>query len=724
MCNAEKPNQTKIAHNLSETTVDPDCVKEGSITSECSDCDYRKVVVIKPLGHDPDKTQFASASTGSGHYYKCNRCQNNVAEPHILVDCDCPDGNNREATCYKTGHQDRQCEVCGWHTHDSLPMTNDHNFSEEWTCNGTFHWHVCLNGDGKCTAKGDEAQHVWKDVKVDATCTENGRQWRECSECGAVQSGSNKTLPKLEHDYRTIEVLREATCASEGLVKQRCSRCNDEIETVTEMIDHDMSQYESDINGHYRKCAVCGYTQTTLRNHTWIDDVKQEATCTTQGLTTHTCKFCKFTYDEQTTKNHHYITDPESYVDSTCTEYGSHKGTCEYCGDVKTFIDAVYADHILKEYPAKDMTETTSGNIHYWQCKVCNKYFSSKDCHEELTEVEVFTYPPTVIMSESIAKLQEFAASLSDGVVSENYYQITAKIEGIITENNILMIGDETKSIYVTLIQQENSSTLKEKDSITLKGKLIKTENDIQLTDCRIISVQSGSETRHSLYFTVTEDSPYLNIYMQAYDNAQVYMANTNNYNCLIDGEDLTFNYYDYARNAVLQKVIVNGKSYTATGGTFTVTVTEDVYAEFVFDTDNYCSVTLREIDTSNNNGNAIVVDEYVSYTYTGYYNKYGRLYSNSHLTFKLENANVTGINIVYDANWLADNPEVLDNTVNAIKANGVKVSVEQGSANGKGKVIISLSAQDAYTALEYFANASQARVAEIIVLYQTNNTF
>ena len=132
----------------------------------------------------------------------------------------------------------------------------------------------------------------------------------------------------------------------------------------------------------------------------------------------------------------------------------------------------------------------------------------------------------------------------------------------------------------------------------------------------------------------------------------------------------------------------------------------------------------MTKIDTVNNNGADIDVDEYVSYTYlNGGYNDFGRLYQNSHLTFSVENANITGLNITYDADWLKGNPDVLNNTVNAIRANGVKVEVEQGSANGNSQIKITVSADEAFKAIEYFANQKQARVTEITVLYDTNNT-
>lgn len=731
-CDKENANQARTPHILTTQTTDPDCEKDGKAITTCNGCDYVKTETLLKLGHELDKSVFSKSSTGSVHYYKCAVCKNDVAEPHTLVDCDCPDGYNREATCYREGHQDQQCSICNWRNHFTPPMTNEHNWSAEWDSNDTFHWHICLTDDGACTAKGNETQHTWETKITAPTCEENGSERHVCSVCGAVQKSYNKIIKATGHDYETVDTLQTPTCTADGIALQCCKTCGKEAEATIKALGHTMSSYNmelTDVNNHYRMCSVCGFTNTTGKGHTWKDEVKKDASCTESGLTVHTCDYCKFTYEQVTTKNHSYVTVPDSYIDATCKDYGTHVGICAECGDAKTFVDDYlgYADHTVKEYPAKEMTETEPGNRHYWQCTVCGKYFTSKGCSEELTKEQVFTYPSQIVELENIAKLNEIAATMEDGAISNDYYLVSAVVDGVIEDTNTLMISDASETIWATLIDMENVETINDSDAIVLKGNILKYGDDVVLVNCKVISVDCGDDELYSLFFTVVENSPYISVYMYACDEMEeYYMPNTNNYNCLILGSKLTFSYFDNGgQKAVLQKVIINGKAYTAKNGEFEITVTEDVYAEFVFDHNNYCSVTLRDIDTSNNNGNAIVADEYISYTYTnGGYNSDGRLHKNSHLTFTANNANITGINITYETDWLEDNPAVLDNVVNAIKANGVTVSVEQGDANKNAKVVITLSASDGYTALEYFANACQARVVEITVLYQTNNTF
>ena len=727
-CGAANPNQPKVPHNLSTVTVDAECEKAGKTVTTCSDCDYSHTDILPALKHDLNKDAFSSSATGSGHYYKCNRCGKDVAEPHAFADYDCSE--NRAPTCYKIGIQHQQCTVCGWLDHIDIPMTDDHKWSEEWSSNGTFHWHACLNGDGQCNAKGDEVQHSWITKIIEAKCEENGREWRECSVCGQVQSGSNKILNATGHDNDILNVVKAPTCTEAGEATVCCKTCGATSTAEIKALGHDMTSYNmerTDANGHYRQCSVCGFTSETSSGHTWDPVVIKEANCTETGTIDRTCQYCKYHYVQTVEPNgHSYVTDPDSIVDPTCKDYGYHVGVCSVCGDRQIISDKHlgYAEHTPIFYPAKEMTDTEPGNIRYWQCTVCKRYFTGHGCNDadELTAEEIFTYPPTSTVVDSVARLIEIGLTLPDNEISEKYYQVTAVVED--TDVGLLQITSEGRSIFATLIARENALTIKAGNEVTIKGKLIHSDESVELIECQIISVDAHNDKLHSVFIYATEEYVLSSeVYLYAEIADDYLFANTNNYNCISDGETLKFTVYSY-NGIILQKVIVNGKSRTVTEGELSLTVTEDITVEFVFATHNHCSVTVTKIDTVNNNGADIDVDEYVSYTYlNGGYNDFGRLYQNSHLTFSVENANITGLNITYDADWLKGNPDVLNNTVNAIRANGVKVEVEQGSANGNSQIKITVSADEAFKAIEYFANQKQARVTEITVLYDTNNT-
>ena len=71
---------------------------------------------------------------------------------------------------------------------------------------------------------------------------------------------------------------------------------------------------------------------------------------------------------------------------ATCTE----KAVCEYCG--KAYGKPDLNNHTdLKHIDAKAATEDTEGNIEYWYCGGCDKYYSDKDGINEIKKADTVT---------------------------------------------------------------------------------------------------------------------------------------------------------------------------------------------------------------------------------------------------------------------------------------------------------------------------------------------
>lgn len=71
---------------------------------------------------------------------------------------------------------------------------------------------------------------------------------------------------------------------------------------------------------------------------------------------------------------------------ATCTE----KAVCEYCG--KAYGKPDSNNHTdLKYIPAKAATEDAEGNIEYWYCGGCDKYYSDKDGINEIKKADTVT---------------------------------------------------------------------------------------------------------------------------------------------------------------------------------------------------------------------------------------------------------------------------------------------------------------------------------------------
>ena len=71
---------------------------------------------------------------------------------------------------------------------------------------------------------------------------------------------------------------------------------------------------------------------------------------------------------------------------ATCTE----KAVCEVCG--KAYGEPDPNNHTdLKHFPAKAVTEDSEGNIEYWYCSGCGKYYSDKDGTKEIAKADTVT---------------------------------------------------------------------------------------------------------------------------------------------------------------------------------------------------------------------------------------------------------------------------------------------------------------------------------------------
>ena len=89
------------------------------------------------------------------------------------------------------------------------------------------------------------------------------------------------------------------------------------------------------------------------------------------------------------------VNDGHTGGTATCAE----KAVCEVCG--KAYGEPDPKNHTdLKHIPAKAATEDAEGNIEYWHCEGCNKYYSNKDGTKEIAKADTVTAklpktPPT-----------------------------------------------------------------------------------------------------------------------------------------------------------------------------------------------------------------------------------------------------------------------------------------------------------------------------------------
>lgn len=332
--------------------------------------------------------------------------------------------------------------------------------------------------------QGDAHDHQSNDWKSNET-----EHWQVCT-CGAV-------FHKAQHSGGT------ATCTQ----KAKCKDCGAEYGDV---LGHDFTtSWTHDDNMHWKQCSRCD-EKDDVGPHTWDNGTITTApTCTKAGKKTYTCTVCHATKTEPidatghswksdwtSDATHHWHECANENCDVTdnagkngYAEHSSGKATCtqnavcEICGDSYGSLDP--NNHTdLKHIDAKAATAAEEGNIAYWYCGGCKKYFSDAAAIKEITKAATVTakLPPKITAGDGAAVTQGEKKELSftsdasfadfvrvelDGTAldEKNY----AKREGstIITLNRdfvaALSVGEHTLAI----VSQHGTATAK----FTVKAK-------------------------------------------------------------------------------------------------------------------------------------------------------------------------------------------------------------------------------------------------------------
>ena len=207
-----------------------------------------------------------------------------------------------------------------------------------------------------------------------------GQQVEECT--------TQKNLSKIcedvygGHNYAAeLTVDQEATCSEEGSKSHHCIRCDAKgASVVIPKKEHSYStEWSTDEASHWHECTGCG-AKTDEAEHTDTDKnhkcdvcekVLSECADTNKD---HKCDLCGKTLSEHTGGT------------ATCAE----KAVCEVCG--KSYGELDPKNHTnLKHFPAKAATKTAEGNIEYWYCADCGKYYKDAKATQEITKEQTVT---------------------------------------------------------------------------------------------------------------------------------------------------------------------------------------------------------------------------------------------------------------------------------------------------------------------------------------------
>ena len=319
----------------------------------------------------------------------------------------------KDATCESEGNiAYYTCSVCG-------KLFKDANAVTETTADAV---------------KLEKLSHkLTKTEAVPATCTKGGsNEYYTCSACGKIfkdADASTETSVEAEKTSKIPHTLtkteyKAATCTEDGNTEYyTCSVCG-------KIFKDENGTQETSVEAE--KLVATGHSLTKT-------DAKA-ATCTEDGNNEYyTCSACGKIFKDADGKTvttveaetiaatGHTMTKTEAKA-ATCTEDGNNEYyTCSACG--KAFKDAdgktvttVEAEkiaatgHTMTKTEAKAATCTEDGNIAYWYCSVCNKYFSDESGTTETT------LPDTVIKAHHTMTKTDAKAATCTAEGNNAYY--------------------------------------------------------------------------------------------------------------------------------------------------------------------------------------------------------------------------------------------------------------------------------------------------------------
>ena len=275
----------------------------------------------------------------------------------------------------------------------TVTVNDGHTFGE-WTS----------NGDGthtrQCTADG-----CTEGVETD-NCIDEDKN-HKCDICDYIISECADTDKNHICDI-CGNIISNHEDANQDHVCDLCGKVISNHEDANK--DHVCDFCGKTISNHEdaNKDHVCDYCEKIISNH---EDADKDHICDLCGKTisnhedadnNHICDYCGKVISNHEDADEDHVCDYCGKVitnhiggNKTCRD----KAVCEVCG--KAYGEPDPKNHTdLKHIPAKAATEDAEGNIEYWYCSGCGKYYSDKDGTKEITKADTVTAklpksPPT-----------------------------------------------------------------------------------------------------------------------------------------------------------------------------------------------------------------------------------------------------------------------------------------------------------------------------------------
>ena len=360
---------TLKAHDFTAETAEEQYLKSGSSCTEkavyyksCTVCGLSSKGTASEdtfesgsvLGHDWGA--WTQNSDGSSHTRICKRDANHTETEN------CSGG---EATCIAKA----KCSTCNAEYGETNP-NNHAGTLGGWQSDENNHWkeYSC------CGAEADRGPHGWDNgqVTTQPTCTNAGEKTFTCNECGRKKTEQiDATGHSWKQEWNSDETHHWHECANGCDAKDAYAEHADADKNhVCDTCGKVLSECADDNKDH--KCDYCGKTLSEC-----ADDNKD-----------HKCDYCGKTLSECADDNKDHKCD---YCGKTISNHTGgtadccHKAVCEICGKAYGGLDP--DNHTdLKHFPAQRATILREGNIEYWYCSGCGKYYKDAEATIEITQ--------------------------------------------------------------------------------------------------------------------------------------------------------------------------------------------------------------------------------------------------------------------------------------------------------------------------------------------------
>ena len=304
----------------------------------------------------------------------------------------------------------------------TVTVNDGHTFGE-WTSNGDgTHTRQCtVDGctegveTGNCV--DEDKNHICDICGNIISNHEDANQDHVCDLCGKVISNHEDADKDHVCDH-CGKVISNHEDADNNHICDYCEKVISNHEDadkdhICDLCGKTISNHDDADNNH-----ICDYCGKTISNH---DDADNNHICDYCGKTIsnhedankdHVCDYCGkvFSNHEDANKDHvcdycgkvfsnHEDADKDHICDYCGKVITNHiggketcrdKAVCEVCGKSYGKLDP--NNHTdLKHFPAKAATEDADGNIEYWYCSGCNKYYSDKDGTKEIAKADTVT---------------------------------------------------------------------------------------------------------------------------------------------------------------------------------------------------------------------------------------------------------------------------------------------------------------------------------------------